>query len=208
MLFALLLFGTPWFWAALIIPYFILVALVENERGGWAFFVVTLSAVLWAAFGQKGIVPWVLSHPKDIALYALEYVGIGIGYSIIKWWRYLVSALKKYTDYRTAWVKKNGEINDQPSAKFRGQTNKESFLDDARASGVMPPKVINNKGRIIYWMSYWPFSAFWFILNDPLRHLWNFLYERLGSIFESISKAVFAKYNSDFEVKKPDTTSV
>jgi hypothetical protein len=47
-------------------------------------------------------------------------------------------------------------------------------------------------------MSYWPSSALWTLLNDPLTHFFKFVYRRLSSMFEGMSKKMFAKYDNDF----------
>jgi len=60
-----------------------------------------------------------------------------------------------------------------------------------------PPKANDNKGKIIFWMSYWPFSATWTLINDPITRLYRFIYRRLGAVFEKISHAMFAKYKDD-----------
>jgi hypothetical protein len=50
--------------------------------------------------------------------------------------------------------------------------------------------VDGNKGRLIAWATYWPFSLFWAILNQPARYIFNEMYYRVSGIYENILKNV------------------
>lgn len=46
----------------------------------------------------------------------------------------------------------------------------------------------NNKSRITGWMIYWPLSAAWTLINDPVRKFFNMIFEQFEGIYESISE--------------------
>lgn len=188
MLLPLLLFGTPWFWMALIVPYLLLIWMVETEASGFALFTVIATAVIFC-LGNPTIVPFVLHNPL-IDLYAvLSYIAIGVGWGFVKWFFYILkkrdifaSKLTKWKDEVVVWEREDGKSSYRRTKPQ--EPSKEDFM----------PTVIDNKGRIVFWMSYWPCSAFWTILSDPLTRFYNFLYHRLASLFDAMSRAMFAKY--------------
>lgn len=56
------------------------------------------------------------------------------------------------------------------------------------------PYIALDKTRIIMWMSYWPVSALWTLINDPLHRLYNFIYNRLESVYTAIAAHVMRKF--------------
>jgi len=65
------------------------------------------------------------------------------------------------------------------------------------------PLVRNHKGRIIAWMSYWPWSLFWTILNDPIRRLFRRIYYKIKSFLQGISEKVFKDINEELAEPHP-----
>jgi len=59
--------------------------------------------------------------------------------------------------------------------------------------------VRSNKGRITAWMMWWPLSLGWWLVNDPITRLYNYIYERLVHLFESIRESALKE-----ATKKPE----
>jgi len=202
MIFALLEYGTVWFWLATIIPFLLLILFVETEKSASAIFTIILTFAAFVAFGDKGIIPWIQHNPLAIAEYAGVYVVAGIIWGFVKWFFYVLKIRDRYAAFRKNWIATHGDIDDAPYTDGygkKGSTRKIVFQNEARVQHVIPPSADKNKGRIIFWMTYWPASAVWTLLNDPITRLWKFVYNRLGALFERISKAMFSKYANDFE---------
>jgi hypothetical protein len=53
------------------------------------------------------------------------------------------------------------------------------------------PKAKDNKSEIVGWMVYWPWSAFWTILNDPIRRFYKMLVRLLEKMYDKIAEAVY-----------------
>ena len=53
------------------------------------------------------------------------------------------------------------------------------------------PSAMDNKGRIIAWISYWPMSFVATLLNDPLRHLVEWIYDHFRNLYEAMSTRMF-----------------
>jgi len=73
---------------------------------------------------------------------------------------------------------------------------------------ITKPLVRNHKGRVIAWMSYWPWSLFWTILNDPIRRLMRRIYYRIKGILQGISDRVFKDIDAELAdpVEKKEET--
>ena len=181
------LLGTLWFWAYIIIPFVLLVWFVEAEWSTAAFWTIIAMVAAFISFGDPSVLKSIQTNPFIVVQWLVAYVMLGIVWGFIKWFFYL---LKKRDEYRVVlaeWSKavENQAANGVPENRLSAKPSAEK----AR------PKASENKGRIIFWMSYWPASALWTLLNDPLTRLYNFLYRQLGKLFDSMSKAIWQNVN-------------
>lgn len=51
--------------------------------------------------------------------------------------------------------------------------------------------VEKNKGRIVSWMTYWPWSMLWTLLNDPVRRIMKHIYYAIRGTLIKIAAKVF-----------------
>jgi len=69
-----------------------------------------------------------------------------------------------------------------------------AFLIERRSNwSDLPLSARDNKGRILFWMAWWPVSMAATFLDDPLRRLGLFLYRRLSGLFQKISDDAWSK---------------
>ena len=66
-----------------------------------------------------------------------------------------------------------------------------SFVYHAKEHKRPMPEAKNNRSEIVGWMVYWPWSAFWTILNDPIRRFYKMLARILEKIYDSIAEKVY-----------------
>lgn len=57
---------------------------------------------------------------------------------------------------------------------------------------TIAPVANDHKTEIISWIIYWPFSLLWYLIDDPLKKFGKFLYRNLVSIYDKMSKRMFA----------------
>lgn len=195
MIYAFLEFGTIWFWLATLLPFGLLLYCVEAEKSGTALLTIISVAALFVGFGDPGILHWVANHPVEILEYVAGYVAIGIFWGFVKWYFYLLNARDQVVAFKNKWIRENGAIDDLTLVKtgYGTLTQKERFQLDLQTTPLAPkiPTAQNNQGRIIFWMSYWPASAVWTLLNDPFKRVFQFVYNRLGQLFESMAHSMF-----------------
>jgi hypothetical protein len=54
------------------------------------------------------------------------------------------------------------------------------------------PKASENKDKLVRWIAWWPFSATWTLINDPIRKIANQVFAQLHGVYTKISKRAFA----------------
>jgi hypothetical protein len=131
------------------------------------------------------ILDYIQTEPLRIISYIVGYALIGVLWSLGKWYYYL----KRHVDITMAKL----EI-----AKNKG--------DEVYEWQNQPPKAKENSNRIITWMSYWPLSAFWTLIDEPFKRFSKFLYRKTSKIFDTMSDKMFANVNKQYEdaVKQTD----
>jgi len=165
-------FGTIGFWILSAVLFVMVIISLEYEE--WGGGVATASFIgfflILYFFGGKefvmGIGSYIKHNTGTIIGFGLAYLGIGLVWSFVKWYFYLLG--KK--DYITE----------------NNVTHIENYI----------PKAKDNKGRIISWMSYWPFSAFWTIINDPIKRMFRFIYARFENLYDKMEKKMFSDLRS------------
>lgn len=158
--------GTLWFWLLLLVATIFVIISTESRWGGTgATMTMLITLVLLYFFGAKQIIDSVftfMSERPSIALsFIFIYFGAGVLWSISKWYLH---------------VQKNKE---------EALSEIEKGYDRYISTSV---DVTNNKGKIISWMCYWPFSLLWTVLNDPMRKVFEQLFKQTRRIFESMSE--------------------
>jgi hypothetical protein len=60
-----------------------------------------------------------------------------------------------------------------------------------------------NKAKMINWMTYWPWSLTWWLLDDFVRGIFRYLQRKVANLMEVISKRHFKGVESDYTVTTP-----
>jgi hypothetical protein len=207
-LLSLFVFGSLWFWGLLAVASIILISCLEKgEEGGATFvFLATLAAVVF--LGNTGWLTYIIANPLSIGLFAGAYLLIGVGWGIIKWWIYLHDVSARNRAERYDWVaKRKAGLNETDdnyeeykaactlAPKQWSHTVKEAWKDyvDRHYYGkpIKKPMVSENKARITAWMTYWPWSALWTLLNDPIRRFYRWTVNQLRGLLQGMSDKAF-----------------
>jgi hypothetical protein len=185
--------------------------LMEVEHWGWATF------TLLASFGLSlvahhfwpdvpSVLSWVAANGVFTLVYVLAYLAVGVGWSFIKWFSYLMGFRDSFREQKEAFCTKNGLDPKQPIPEDRlaqfdqhlssnvswGERHRGQLLSRER------PRAAKSKARITAWMAFWPFSVVGTVLNDPVRRLFNFLFTNFKALYQKMADHVFRK---DVELK-------
>lgn len=158
-----------------------------------------------------------------LLIYAVPaYLAAGVVWGIVKWWFFVRRIRDRYQEIKDAFLNDrritDGKIPSDLIQTFkefcsdRGQRGyhhsgeydryRLEFSEDGR---VVAPVVNKHKARITSWMVYWPWSAMWTLIDDPIRRLYNRLYTLLRGFYQSIANQAFQSVDEDFAAPKPPT---
>ena len=210
-----------WFWVAAVGLFILILALEETDH--YFFAGLSVLAFVWI-MEQSGVIN-IFTSPLTVLYWGAIYMAIGAGWSFIKWFSFLHKQGDKLSKLKPKWIegqnKETQQHNDRnkDDVSFEPQemlavslgtkvpahyleTYKE-FLSNqgylrSRSDKIIP-QISDNKARITSWIVWWPWSALWTVLNDPIRRLAEFMYERLQTSYQAVANHVFAKFQVEDE---------
>jgi len=176
-----LLFTGVWFWILTVAIILLIVLEVAKERAFLTGFTIVMYLMVIHLFGDASLFSTIGKHP------ALVYAGVpgfflaGAFWALAKWWFFVKRKALEFRQRRMKYLERRGVVGatlDTPMPKEMV----ESF-------GTVPVKPLahKNKGKIITWMVYWPFSMVWTLLEEP----WRLIYEALSRIFQKVADKVW-----------------
>ena len=141
----------------------------HDDTGGGLLATIFLTGfiALYYFFGSKdhvgSIISYFIENPSAILWSFVGYLGLGVIWAFVKWYFYLHKRV----------------------AKEMGNTMITPYTT------VNIPIAGDNKWRIMSWMMYWPFSAVWTVINQPIKNAFNYIFIKLEGVFNSISKSMY-----------------
>lgn len=194
--------------AVLFVVFVVETILTETENFGWA--TVTLIALGVGSiaaghwFHTYSIIDFVKDHGVWTLVYVAGYLVVGIAWSFAKWFSYLMSFRDAFREKKEAFFKSKGlegllstaPIPDEHLAAFKQFVHDNVNWGSQHRSQLMAlerPRATRNKTRITAWASFWPFSFAGTLLNDPVRRLFNFLFNWFKALYQQLADWVFRK---------------
>lgn len=174
--------GVAFWMVAAVFSVFVILAL-ETDSGTGATFVGALFILFLMVATPFNPVVWALTNPGTFVSYLAGYFAAGSVWSFLKWIFYVLRRREEARIARTEFKEKGltGDFGDW----VVGRSN---YRDSH-----YPPQVSRHKSDLVFWATWWPWSAFWTLLNDPIRHIWNFLYNLFGRSLQNITNRMFEK---------------
>jgi len=210
--------------AALVVLAIAEIVLTETENFGWATLTLIATLVGVQVFHNTlgfNLLGWIESHALETVLLSIGYVVVGVIWSFVKWFSFLLSYRDKFRELRTSFLKSQNEKRfqlEQTTGRLQEALDvsgpvpdelRDAFAEWLRANArwdaqgrniatLERPRASKNKSRIVAWMSFWPFSLIGTLLNDPVRRLFNFLFAWFKALYQQMADRIFAK---DLELK-------
>jgi len=210
---AALIISGVWVWIWTVACFILVLAFSENEKNFWAF--VSIGAFI--ALMQHSAIISIFSNPLVLLGWAVAYFIIGGLWSFIKWFSFIHKRAELFGELKLKFIKELNERN------IRGQVpdfvpliadvktiipeilinNFQRYLStfgtgfSSTASGGklnVIPSAQNHKQKIVTWILWWPTSAVWTLLNDPLVRLAEWMHKRFQGLYKKIAERTFAKY--------------
>lgn len=162
----LFLFGSVFFWVLISLAILLILISTEmEESNSWGWLIVMVTLALLYVGGNRELLTngllYIKDNPGVILIILLIYIVVGVVWSFIKWYFFLLGLKDKIH----SWT----NIDSYTKCKFEASYNKE---------------------RIINWMIYWPISAIWTLINQPIRKIFNRIYTGVEKQFQRISDNV------------------
>lgn len=159
-------------WAAIFAFSCFLIYLIDEgidgddaNWGGSSVAIIISFIVLHFAVPTLSIWYYAIQNPWGLINHILFYLAAGVIWSYVKWGLFVN---KRYEAF-----KKGGH----------------------KASSFKFPTAAAYKGDIMGWMAFWPWSALWSLINDPIRRLFNTLFNLLSETYDAISRWRFREYD-------------
>ena len=194
---AFFVFGTLWFWVVSAAFFGLMIYWTEDDSNFFAG--IGLAAFVWTMASVNGFS--IIASPWLWAKWAAIYFVIGTVWSFFKWVSYSYKVRDQLRKHKDTFIKKtrvtlraNGTFEDTDFAGFADYLNDQHYLGYNRSIETrsdVEPAMSDNFGDMVRWIVWWPFSAFWTILNDPIRRIAEFIVKRFQGVYESISGFVF-----------------
>lgn len=200
--------------AVLFVLFVVECILTETESFGWATLTLLVTGVasvflhrLWP--DVPSVWEFVRAHGVFTLVYVGAYVAVGIVWSFIKWFSYLMSFRDAFRTQKEAFFKSkglDGLLATAPVPEEHQAAFKDFIQHNVRWTGehraqlfdLERPRASKNKARITAWASFWPFSFVGTLLNDPVRRLFNLLFNWFKALYQQMSDWVF---RNDGELK-------
>lgn len=159
---------------------------------------------------------WIVSSVNDFSLLAnpiiwLEwlaiYMVIGSVWSFIKWFSFLHKAKDSLREIKAKHLKRYGTetVKDEHFKEFATRLYEEGYVsrflspdgysgnkETVTSRGDVIPSVKNRKADLVRWIVWWPFSAFWTLLNDPIRRAAEAIVKVFKGTYTKMANAVFS----------------
>lgn len=208
---ALFAFGTLWFWLLIIAASFVLFACTEFDRGFFATLTVVGCIIALHVWGGHKILNYVVDNPARTFQYAGIYLLLGTFWGVNKWWFYVKRQSRKAQEALEAFRKdfeRPAVVEDYRRRTLGPRTSDyvTSIQQDKRTPDEVfksawkdiiklerydehifefQPDPKKHKRRILIWMTYWPWSFLWTMLNDPFKAAYHWVLGLLKRISNS-----------------------
>ena len=197
----LFLVGTFWFWALVVAEIILLFIFIENENGIGA----TISMIVFGCclqfFGNVDFFNYMIENPLSIAIVVASYFLLGAIWGCVKWWIFCRDRWEEYLEMKEDFLRSKGL---PPGTKVIPDEHKLEWTRKLKEHGsyrgrtlAQSPRVRDNKGKILRWMSFWPVSLIWSLINDFVKRIFKTIYQKIAGFLQRIADNMFAGANED-----------
>lgn len=152
------------------------------------------AAFFYLVYGVNPVV-WALAHKQEAAMLVGGYFAVGTIWAVVRWafWvQKLMDRLKPSIEFFETTRAPQAAVakgTDQYKSMLLQYLNSEAIN---KFDTAFPPKLRSNKSRILFWIGFWPFSAIWTLINEPIKKIAHFIYNRLTGVLGWITETVIA----------------
>ena len=169
--------GLLW-WAMIGVVFVTMLVALEKESYGWLWGIGIITLLAHEFLSDFSPIGYIVANPMTIVYGVIGYLVVGMNWGFVKWWFFTRAAATAYREAR------DRKYPNMPAGEMLTPEQRERLFNDFVIPSKYVPiltdrRVSNYKTRIITWVTYWPISMFWTLLNDPIKMLVKFLYHRV-----------------------------
>jgi hypothetical protein len=209
-----------WWWLLVAVASVVIVLALENSKGGWATVTAIAAVALMVFAGDLEIHKTIFHHPGKFFGVVAAYFALGGAWGVAKWYLFVTKRREAYEDRKRNWLLAHavdgGEVPENLKAEWH-QTLVEDYEWSHRARVIetdttgaktvtfrvipkVKPFAWEHKGRIVTWMTYWPWSLLWAALDDLVKNVFKRIQQHLNSLMDRIAAYVFRGTEKDYAV--------
>lgn len=174
---------------AWVLPFVVLTVLVEAEWFGWATVSMLASLGIYGWIHRLDALPWVKEHGVYLLEGTAVYLAAGVAWSFAKWFLFLMRFRSEFRDAKAEYVLGLGlpKGSDVPDDKLKEFRDGLSYRNVSGYPLKTKPLASKSKSKIVAWMAFWPCSMVGYVLNDPVRRLFNALFALLKGSYQKMA---------------------
>jgi hypothetical protein len=170
------------FWVVAALAFVVIMVSVEYEAFSFTSgaFIIFGALLVWLSGAHP--ITWV----RENQILLLEIIGayfvMGIIWGVVKYMFFLKGVQQRLREFRASRdimgpLKEKDRVDFIASERYRIKS--------------LPPRVRDSKKQIIFWMTYWPFSMPWTLINEPVKKFFNYVYHKLAGMLQGMSDRLF-----------------
>ncbi len=203
---SLFVIGTLWFWLLLAAAAVVMAVCVAREAFGRATLTLVATLAVLTLFGDFNVLSWLRHHSVSFLIYLSVYLAAGTAWSVAKWWFFVRNLRAGYDEGKLRFLRENKVDGTAIPAELREgwRRNAHRYMPDRLgrlapdiSEGVVP-RARDYKGKIMSWMIYWPLSLIGTLIDDPIRKLFQAIFNAIQGAFQRISDRAFKGVEDDF----------
>jgi prepilin signal peptidase PulO-like enzyme (type II secretory pathway) len=184
-----LIFGTAWFYGLMALACVLLFTALDHDSGVGATATLLSVATLEQLFGDVKVFTYIRENPLLAVGFLAVYFLAGTLWSIGKWWFYVREERSKYDTEKAHFLRRAGVDGDVIPTSM-----KKEWADEAPDR----PSAKTSKAKIMQWMSFWPWSMVWTLVNDPIKKAFKAIFTGIQSLLTKIVNSVYKDTEADF----------
>lgn len=194
-----------WFWAA--VCFCGILTFAEREENVFALIVAGLYAVVINLSTEFKFV----DNLWTVAFWLVAFYAVGAFWSVGKWFSFVNQKADHFGDLKVEWIRKHRNTDYEPKASAiltaDDQQHFFQYIREHRVYSVradlhadydtieyFQPVATRYKERLLTWILWWPASACWTFLNDPLVRLAKWVISRFNGVYCRIVTRAYSKF--------------
>lgn len=182
--------GFTWWFAIYIVAISIVfIWAIEDDKPGLALVMTIVGVAILTLFSTFNPFTWITQHPYTFIKFCVAYIPIGLAYSMIKYYFYLKERTrvfdKRFENFLEKYKLDSTITYENLPVEYRSKCYE--YMDNYSGGyNLLNMTFGDSTKHIVFWMGYWPWSAFWTLLNNPIKWLLEWLRDQFIGVYRRI----------------------